>query len=142
MNNMTGSASVIINPLPVVYTVMGGGNYCASVHVTLNTSDPGSIYQLYNGNMAVGSTVGTVRVLCSDFGALTAVGTYTVSATNALTGCMNNMVGSATIAIDPLPAVYTVTGGGSYCAGGVGQLVGLSGSNAGINYQLLKRWYS
>ncbi len=140
MNNMTGSASVIINSLPVVYTVMGGGNYCAGgagVHVTLNTSDPGINYQLYNGTTAVGTTVaGTGSML--DFGALTAAGTYTVSATNALTGCMNNMVGSATIAIDPLPAVYTVTGGGSYCAGGMGQLVGLSASNAGINYQLLK----
>ncbi|MFN8345869.1 MAG: GEVED domain-containing protein [Spirosomataceae bacterium] len=31
---------------------------------------------------------------------------------------------------------YTVTGGGSYCTGGTGVAVGLSGSQTGVNYQL------
>jgi hypothetical protein len=34
------------------------------------------------------------------------------------------------------PAVFTVTGGGSYCAGGTGTHVGLGGSLTGFNYQL------
>lgn len=52
-------------------------------------------------------------------------------ATNTVTGCVKNMTGSATVAINPLPVVYTVTGGGSYCVGGVGVSVGLSGSITG-----------
>ena len=36
------------------------------------------------------------------------------------------------------PAIYTVTGGGSYCSGGSGVAVGLSNSQTGINYQLVR----
>jgi len=46
------------------------------------------------------------------------------------------MTGSATVGNYPLPAVYNVIGGGSYCAGGTGVNVGLNGSNSGITYQL------
>jgi hypothetical protein len=34
------------------------------------------------------------------------------------------------------PLTYTVTGGGSYCAGGAGVAVGLSNSETGVSYQL------
>ncbi|HNW70773.1 MAG TPA: endonuclease [Bacteroidales bacterium] len=34
------------------------------------------------------------------------------------------------------PAVFDVTGGGSYCSGGSGVVVGLSGSETGVTYQL------
>jgi len=34
------------------------------------------------------------------------------------------------------PSVYNVTGGGSFCSGGSGVAVGLSGSQTGVNYQL------
>jgi hypothetical protein len=34
------------------------------------------------------------------------------------------------------PTVYAMTGGGSYCAGGSGVVVGLAGSQLGVNYQL------
>lgn len=36
------------------------------------------------------------------------------------------------------PTVYSVTGGGSYCSGGSGMAVGLSGSQSGISYQLYR----
>ncbi|WP_428230933.1 T9SS sorting signal type C domain-containing protein [Flavobacterium sp.] len=36
------------------------------------------------------------------------------------------------------PTVFAVTGGGSYCTGGTGVLVGLVGSTSGISYQLQK----
>ena len=40
------------------------------------------------------------------------------------------------ITINPLPTVYTITGGGSYCLGGSGVSIGLSGSQTGVAYQL------
>ena len=67
---------------------------------------------------------------------LTAAGTYTVQATNATTGCTSNMAGSATITINAMPTVYTVTGGGTLCSGGTGVHIGTSNSTNGINYQL------
>ncbi|HAH58482.1 MAG TPA: hypothetical protein DCL86_10060, partial [Bacteroidales bacterium] len=36
------------------------------------------------------------------------------------------------------PAVYTVTGGGNYCAGSPGLSVGLNGSETGVIYTLVK----
>lgn len=36
----------------------------------------------------------------------------------------------------PAPTAYTVTGGGSFCSGGTGVAVGLSGSQTGVSYQL------
>ena len=71
-----------------------------------------------------------------DFGLIVVPGVYTVVATNSTTGCMDNMAGSVTITVNPLPAIYTVTGGGAYCSGGSGVPVGLSSSQVGVNYQL------
>ncbi len=130
---------VNINPLPEMYNVTGGGNYCAGgagVHVGLSGSDAGIYYQLYTGIMPTGDPEGIGGPL--DFGLQTAAGTYTAIATNMSTLCSRNMAGSADVHINPLPTVYTVTGGGTYCAGGSGYAVGLSGSDEGINYQLYK----
>ena len=38
--------------------------------------------------------------------------------------------------VKAIPDLFTVTGGGSYCAGGAGVPVGLSGSQLGVSYQL------
>jgi len=49
---------------------------------------------------------------------------------------------SATVAIpvvlNPAPTAFNVTGGGSICPGGGGLPVGLSGSQAGVSYQLIR----
>jgi hypothetical protein len=44
--------------------------------------------------------------------------------------------GSATVTIYILPTAFSVTGGGSYCAGGAGLSIGLSNSQNGVTYQL------
>ncbi|MES2704259.1 MAG: T9SS type A sorting domain-containing protein [Bacteroidota bacterium] len=137
-SSMSGSSVVVVNPLPVAYTVIGGGSYCAGsagVSVGLSNSTSGISYQLYKGGVAIGSPLtGTGAAL--DFGIHTDTGSYSIVATNPATSCFATMTGTATISIDPLPAVFTVTGGGSYCAGGTGVSIGLGSSEAGINYQL------
>ncbi len=137
--NMSGSATVIVNPLPTVFNVTGGGSYCSGgtgVSVGLNGSTAGVNYQLYNGATLVSGGLMAGTGTSISFGSLTTVGTYTVVATNASTGCVNNMAGNATISIDALPTAFSVTGGGNYCAGGAGLPVGLASSQAGTNYQL------
>jgi hypothetical protein len=137
--NMSGSVNVTINPLPTTYTVSGGGGYCAGgsgMPVVLNNSTLGVNYDVYlGGTTYVGTYPGSGSTLT--LGSPTAPGLYTVVANDPLTGCHKNMAGSATITVNPLPAAYNVTGGGSYCAGGNGVHVGLSVSNAGVNYQLI-----
>ena len=135
---MTGSVANTINLLPTAFSVIGGGAYCsgsAGVASGLSGSQTGITYQLYNGATAVGSAVaGTGSAL--NFGIQTTAGTYTVVATNTTTLCSRVMTGSAVVSVNPLPTAFTVTGGGSYCSGGTGVTIGLSGSQSGVNYQL------
>jgi hypothetical protein len=135
---MSGSVFVATTPLPSVFTVAGGGHYCigdAGREVTLSGSQPSVNYQLYRGTSMAGLPVAGTGSAIS-FGTLTATGGYTVMAKNTITGCTINMVGSASVAVDPLPTSYPVTGGGNYCAGGAGFHVILLGSGSGVNYQL------
>ena len=108
----------LVNALPSVFTVTGGGAYCAGgtgVHVGLSGSTSGIQYQLYidTSFYSGGSATGTGIAL--DFGAMTITGTYTVLATNTATGCKSGMSGSAVITVNPLPSA--ITGTLSLCAG-------------------------
>jgi hypothetical protein len=137
---MSGTQSVAINALPTPYTVTvaGGGSYCAGGAgqiVGLSNSQSGVSYQLFRGGIAAGTAVAGTGSAIS-FPAQTIAGTYTVVATNTVTLCASNMTGSAAIIINPTPTVFTLTGGGGYCAGGTGLHIGLSGSDIGVNYQL------
>lgn len=62
-------------------------------------------------------------------------GLYTYYATQTTNQCESNHA-TGTITINPLPAVYNVTGGGSYCEGDMGIPVGLANSQTGVNYEL------
>jgi len=137
-STMNSSATVSINPLPTAYSVTGGGSFCSGgsgLAVGLSNSQSGVNYQLQLNSANSGSPIaGTGGAL--SFGAQTAAGNYTVIATNATTACIANMTGSVTITVNALPTLYTVTGGGSYCSGGSGVVIGLTGSQNGVNYQL------
>jgi len=135
---MSGNAIVTVLPLPLVYTVTGGGSYCtggAGMHVNLSGSSTGVDYALQLAGVGTMTVSGTNSAI--DFGAQTNGGAYTVMATDAATGCTNTMASSATIGVNSTPTVDTVTGGGSYCAGGTGMPVGLNTSDAGVQYQLM-----
>ena len=137
-SNMSGNATVVVNPLPVVYNVLGGGAYCdhgGGVQDSLSGSDLGISYQLYNGAVLAGGPVaGTGNAL--SLGYVTAAGVYTVVATDDITLCTSNMASSATVAINPLPFAQSVSVGGSFCAGGTGIAVSIGSSETGVNYQL------
>jgi len=131
------TTTVTVGAMPVDDSVIGGGAYCAggsgeSIGILSTTS--GVSYQLYLGGTAVGSAVvGTGAGI--SFGTFTTAGTYSVLATG-VGGCVRALTGTATITINPLPAVYAVTGGGTYCAGGSGEFIGVGGTDLGIDYQL------
>jgi hypothetical protein len=50
--------------------------------------------------------------------------------------CATDTSPAVKITVNPLPTVFTVTGGGMYCDGGAGMPIGLNNSQANINYQL------
>ena len=138
--NIAGPAAVdvTVNPLPTAYNITGGGAYCAGdagMTVGLDGSESGISYQLMQGINIMGAPVAGTGSAIS-FGLQAIAGAYTVIATNTLTLCVKTMAGSVMVIINPLPNQYVVTGGGNYPAGGPGVLVGLSGSQTGISYQL------
>ena len=132
--------TVNIHPLPTVFAGTGSGSYCAGgpgLLVGLNGSQIGVNYTLWYGcctpvGVTVAGTGGPIN-----FGYQTTAGYYSVLAEDATTSCYNWMYNCIIIYINPLPAAYDVTGSGSYCAGATGVVVGLSGSQVGVNYTLV-----
>jgi PKD repeat protein len=95
--------TVSVDPLPDVYNVTDGGNYCAGgtgVTIGLSGSQPGVSYELYRGTSVTGYLPGTGFGL--NFGLHTAAGVYTVLATDVTSGCQRNMSGSANVVINSL----------------------------------------
>src|SRR5690349_47470 len=85
----------------------------------------------------------------TDIGSLTSNVSGTINAsipvnTAAGTGYLIRVVSSnpsvtsntVSFRINALPTAFSVTGGGSYCSGGTGVAIGLSGSETGVRYQL------
>lgn len=135
---MLGSANVLIDPLPTAQLLTGGGSYCSGgtgLSIGLVSSVSGVDYALYRSGSYTGTTMSGTSAALS-FGTYTASGTYSVIATNATTGCVATFPDVKVISINPLPATFTITGGGSYCAGGTGVAIGLNSSASGISYQL------
>ncbi|MES2703127.1 MAG: FG-GAP-like repeat-containing protein [Bacteroidota bacterium] len=119
----TSTAVVTVNPLPAA--ISGTLTVCQGISATLtNATSGGSWSSSASSTATVGLTSGILTGVTA--------GTATISYTVAATGCRS----FATATVLALPTLYTVTGGGSYCSGGTGVVVGLSGSNTGTTYQL------
>lgn len=124
------------------FNVTGGGAICtgsggntSNLSIVLSGSQVGVNYQLKRGATNVGNVVaGTGNALV--FSNQTVAGEYTVVAMSPGGGCTEAMNGTAIISIGTTPTTYTLTGGGSYCAGGAGVAIGMSNSQTGVNYQL------
>ena len=135
---MTGSAIINNNSYLNLYSLGGGGSYCSGgscQNITLSGSQTSTSYQLLLNGANSGSAISGTGSLIT-WANKTAPGTYTVVASNGGGFCSQNMYGSATISINPLPMLFSLFGGGSYCAGGMGVPFSLSGSEIGVNYQL------
>ncbi|MEO9070339.1 MAG: T9SS type A sorting domain-containing protein [Ginsengibacter sp.] len=135
-SDMNGVATITVNPAPTLYNVTGGGSRCSSgsgVSIYLSGSQVGVNYQLQKSGGLVGSVLaGTGSQL--SFVVLN-TGTYTIQASDATTGCINMMNGSASIVTNPAPNLFTVSGGGASCSSN-SVTINLSGSETGVNYQL------
>lgn len=134
---MNGSATVVQRPLPSA-TISGNATICygdvATLHVVLTGTAPWTfvISELGGINSVVHhSAVPTFDTIVNPTSTKNYIITTVVDAY-----CQNIGLGSALVTVNsPIP--YVVTGGGAYCAGGQGVVIGLSGSQVGVNYTLL-----
>jgi large repetitive protein len=131
---VTATTSVTIAELPSIFDVSYTGSLCGTATIKLSGSESGVSYSLMKGTTTVETKAGTGSDI--SFTSTSQNGTYTVIATNASTTCNSTMNGSVIIGGGQPPAVYTITGGGNYCAGAGGLEVGLSNSETGVTYRL------
>jgi uncharacterized protein YjdB len=116
------SATTIVTVKSSPSAISGSTNVCIGSSITLSDAGGGTWSSSNTAIASVGVSSGIVTG--------NTVGAATIRYT--LAGCS----AASIISVDPLPAINTVTGGGSFCAGGAGTHIGLSGSTAGINYKL------
>ena len=63
-------------------------------------------------------------------------GNYVFQWTISTGSCLSSY-SQVTISVGILPNIYSLSGGGHYCASGSGLNIGLSGSQTGVNYQII-----
>ena len=136
----TDDVVVSVNPSPTLFNLTGGGSYCVNdmgMSVTLSGSQPGVSFQLMKDGIDLGNVIsGTGHALVWDN--MTA-GTYNVVAAYMASPYCSIVMNDSVIITESLsPEVFNLTGGGSYCAGGTGLSVMLSGSQSGVSFQLKK----
>ena len=140
---MIGSASITVNAFPNDYAVSSSGTpfnntgityvNCGTASIYLSGSDLNTTYTLKRSGTVVTSQPGTGSALTFS---VSQIGRYTYTITAANSSCQNGM-GSVDVTVYALPTIYNVTGGGVSCSG-TPVAIGLSNSDAGVNYQLYR----
>ena len=122
----TGCATeyeITVLPLPSV--IGGGAGICLGSTVSISDSTVGGTWSA--------SPTSVVTIINPAIGEATgsAVGTATITYTSNL-GCLR----TEHVTVNPLPPIDTISGGGSYCAGGAGVHVYMHPSSVGDSYLL------
>jgi trimeric autotransporter adhesin len=114
-------ATQVVNINPAPSPISGPSRVCFGSTIALSDAGGGT-WSSSDATVSVDATSGNVTGLSVGFATIV----YTLP-----TGCFT----TSGLTISPLPFVFTVTGGGTFCEGDSVH-VGLSGSDAGISYQL------
>ena len=138
------TVTVTVNPKPVM-TSPNSAIICSGEKLNIPlTADPSSSFRWVatnNVNITGESTntqfSSTINNTLTNTSSVVQTVNYTVIPTATSGGCTGNAQ-TVTITVNALPILYSVTGGGSYCIGSGGLPIGLSGSQAGVNYQLYR----
>ncbi|MCF8451106.1 MAG: Ig-like domain-containing protein, partial [Taibaiella sp.] len=116
----SGVMTVNTTPSPV----SGNLNACLGSTTTLGNTVSGGVWSSSNMSVAIIDPSGLVSAIT--------LGTTIISYTLP-TGCYS----SDSVRVNPLPLVYPVTGGGSYCAGSPGVNIGIGTTETGTRYRLI-----
>ena len=141
LNSATGSATIVINPLPVA-SVTGTTTVCQnSPHPSVTLSASGAMapytitYRINGGALLVANTGSGNSVNIDVPTAFSGTFTYTLVTVqdNSSTHCLNAASGSAIITVNPLPSA-AITGTTTICENSSLPLITFTGSNATAPY--------
>jgi len=110
-------------------TSLGSTSGCVGSDLVINGTNLGDATSVTIGGTAATITANTETSIT------VSVGTGTTG-TIAVTTLGGTATSTETFTVNQLPSVYTVSGGGIYCAGGTGVSIALDGSVSGVNYEL------
>lgn len=133
----SSSATITVNSPSVGGTVNSSTSVCSgSNNGTLNLSGQTGSVQKWQSSINGGASWSDISSTSTSrtYTNLTSTTLYRAVVQNGVCAAANS--NSATITVNPLPNLFTVTGGGAYCTGGTGVTIGLIGSDVGVNYQL------
>jgi hypothetical protein len=126
----SNSIQITVNPKPVL-VITNPAPVCSPSKVNLTDAYITAGSNLEGGVLSYWlDAAGTTPML--NYTAATA-GTYYIKATTP-TGCAD--IDPVVVSVNPLPTLYNGTGSGSYCPGGPGLVLGISGSQIGVTYTL------
>ena len=118
--------SVAVAVSSVIPVITGSLSVCAGLTTQLATTATGA-----GASPWVSASPGIATVNNSGLITGIAAGTSLITYT-ANSGCTK----TETITVNASPTDFSVTGGGTFCAGNSGGVIGLNGSQTGVNYQL------
>ncbi len=125
----------MVSSLPLAQTICSGTTFNMNLTATL----PGTDFSwTVSGTGITGfrNSIGFENTISQT---LTNNTSSPASAIYLVKGTINGCTTSTTIytvTVNNLPTQYPLSGGGEYCSGGTGDLVGLTGSQPGVSYQL------
>lgn len=137
----SNAISMTVVPSP---TSLAGSNVstCASSPVNITAGASATNYSeiAWTSNGSGTFTDASSLTTCSytPSAADIAAGSVLLTLTAKANGNCADVISTKVLTINPLAAVFNVTGGGYYCSGGSGVEVGLSSSETGVSYQLYK----
>lgn len=132
----TVTATVTVNADPTISGVSASLPYVCEGTTTTVTLTAGSssgtgslVHYTWSGPgmSTTTNTTGTINVTPS------ATSTYSLAVTYTGSGCISSPT-TTTLTMNPRPSVFGITGGGSFCSGGVA--IGISGTQTAVSYQL------
>ncbi len=124
----SSSATLTVNALPNVFNVTGGGAGC-SVNVGLSGSQSGVNYTLSPSATVIAGTGAAIS-----FGGQSVDGTYTVAASNAVTGCSTAMAGNAIVVSSTAPVISLQPSDQLGCVGNSVSFT-VAATGTGLTYQ-------
>ena len=114
--------TMIVNPIP--NNITGAGAVCEGSSIALSNTFAGGAWSI---------SAGTAATIAAS-GMLSGVEAGNVTVKYELpTGCFV----TRDVVVNALPEAQNVTGGGAYCAGGTGVVIGVDNTQAGMLYKLM-----
>jgi gliding motility-associated-like protein len=108
MCSFSGTAQLVVNPLPVLGTITGVSPVCVGSTLNLSNSLTGGTWTIDNSNATIGSITGVLT------GSAAGTSIVTYSVTNG-SGCSS--LTTTTVTVNALPVLGTITGVSPVCVG-------------------------